>query len=36
MSKNVHVTKRDNGWAVKTAGSEKAVKITHTQKKQLK
>lgn len=32
MAKQVHVTKRDNGWAVKTAGSEKAVKITHTQK----
>lgn len=32
MAKNVHVTKRDNGWAVKTAGSEKAVKITETQK----
>lgn len=32
MAKNVHVTKRENGWAVKTAGSEKAVKITNTQK----
>lgn len=32
MAKQVHVTKRDNGWAVKTAGSEKAVKITSTQK----
>ncbi len=32
MGKNVHITKRDNGWAVTTAGSEKAVKITETQK----
>ena len=32
MAKNVHVTKRENGWAVKTSGSEKAVKITSTQK----
>lgn len=32
MGKNVHVTKRDNGWAVKTEKSEKAVKITSTQK----
>jgi len=32
MAKQVHVTKRDNGWAVKSAGSEKAVKVTSTQK----
>lgn len=32
MGKNVHVTKRDNGCAVITEGSEKAVKITETQK----
>ncbi|MCC6181900.1 MAG: DUF2188 domain-containing protein [Bacteroidia bacterium] len=32
MAKNVHVTKKENGWSVKTAGSEKAVKITPTQK----
>lgn len=32
MAKQVHVTKRENGWAVKTAGSEKAVKVTSTQK----
>jgi hypothetical protein len=30
--KNVHVTKREKGWAVKTEKSEKAVKITTTQK----
>jgi uncharacterized protein YdaT len=32
MGKNVHVTKRDGGWAVKTEKSERAVKITETQK----
>jgi len=32
MGKNVHITKKDNGWSVKTAGSEKAVKITVMQK----
>ena len=32
MGKNVHVTKRENGWAVITEGSEKAVKITETQR----
>jgi len=32
MGKNVHVTKRDGGWAVKTENSERAVKITETQK----
>jgi len=32
MGKNVHVTKRDDGWAVKTENSERAVKITETQK----
>lgn len=32
MGKSVHVTKRDNGWAVITEKSEKAVKITETQK----
>jgi hypothetical protein len=30
--KNVHVTKRDNGWAVKTEKSDRAVKITEAQK----
>ena len=33
MSKNVHITKRDRGWAVITAGSEKAAKVVDTQKK---
>lgn len=32
MAKQVHITKKENGWSVKTAGSEKAVKITPTQK----
>jgi Uncharacterized protein conserved in bacteria (DUF2188) len=32
MGKNVHVVKRGNNWGVVTAGSEKAVKITNTQK----
>ncbi len=32
MGKNVHVTKRDGGWAIKTENSERAVKITETQK----
>lgn len=32
MGKNVHVTKRNDGWAVKTENSERAVKITETQK----
>ncbi len=33
MKKNVHVVPHQNGWAVKTARSEKAVKVTETQKK---
>lgn len=32
MAKQVHVTKRGNGWAVQSTGSEKAAKITSTQK----
>ncbi len=32
MSKSVHITKRENGWAVITEKSERAVKITTTQK----
>lgn len=34
MSKknNVHITKRPNGWAVKTENTTKAYKITKTQK----
>jgi uncharacterized protein YdaT len=32
MGKNQHVVKRDNGWAVKGAGNEKATKVVPTQK----
>jgi len=32
MGKNVHVVKRGGNWGVVTADSEKAVKITNTQK----
>lgn len=32
MGKNVHVVKRGGNWGVVTAGSDKAVKITSTQK----
>lgn len=32
MAKQVHVTKRGTGWAVQSTGSEKAAKITSTQK----
>ena len=31
MKKQVWVTKRDNGWAVITSGSQKAVKVFRTQ-----
>ena len=34
--KNVHVTKRHKGWAVVTENSERAVKITSTQKEAIK
>lgn len=30
--KNVHVVPHDGGWAVKSAGAEKAAKVTPTQK----
>jgi hypothetical protein len=32
MGKNQHVVKRENGWAVKGAGNERATKILPTQK----
>lgn len=32
MGKNVHVVKRGDNWSVVTVGSQKAVKITNTQK----
>lgn len=31
MSKNQHVVKHPNGWAVKGANNEKATKVTSTQ-----
>ncbi|TGE20895.1 DUF2188 domain-containing protein [Hymenobacter metallicola] len=31
MGKNVHVTPRSNGWAVKSAGAERASAIKPTQ-----
>jgi uncharacterized protein YdaT len=32
MSKNQHVTKRDDGWAVKGAGNGRATKVHDTQR----
>jgi uncharacterized protein YdaT len=32
MSKNQHVVKHPDGWAVKGAGNEKATKVADTQK----
>lgn len=31
MGKNVHITPRSNGWAVKTAGAERAAVIAPNQ-----
>lgn len=31
MGKNVHITPRSTGWAVKTAGAERAAAIVPTQ-----